>query len=70
MKFMRFLWLILSVTTCGKGADALSLLREDINKFDLVISDANMPDMDGFKLLELVNGLEMDVPIISECQTP
>ncbi|KAG0559697.1 hypothetical protein KC19_10G124100 [Ceratodon purpureus] len=52
------------VTTCGKGADALSLLREDINKFDLVISDANMPDMDGFKLLELVNGLEMDVPII------
>ncbi|KAG0555050.1 hypothetical protein M758_12G143700 [Ceratodon purpureus] len=51
------------VTTCGKATDALSLLREDINKFDLVISDVYMPDMDGFKLLELV-GLEMDLPVI------
>jgi two-component response regulator (ARR-B family) len=56
------------VTTCGKATDALSLLREDINKFDLVISDVYMPDMDGFKLLELV-GLEMDLPVISKCRT-
>lgn len=58
---------VFSVTTCGKATDALSLLREDINKFDLVISDVYMPDMDGFKLLELV-GLEMDLPVISKCR--
>ena len=32
----------------------------------MVLSDVHMPDMDGFKLLELV-GLEMDLPVISEC---
>ena len=33
--------------------------------FARVISDVHMPDMDGFKLLELV-GLEMDLPVISK----
>jgi len=51
------------VTTTNQAIKALKLLREDRNKFDLVISDVHMPDMDGFKLLELV-GLEMDLPVI------
>ena len=44
------------------------MLRENRNKYDLVISDVNMPDIDGFKLLELV-GLEMDLPVISKQKT-
>ncbi|KAJ7966244.1 Two-component response regulator [Quillaja saponaria] len=51
------------VTTTNQAIKALKLLRENKNKFDLVISDVHMPDMDGFKLLELV-GLEMDLPVI------
>ncbi|XP_057959481.1 two-component response regulator ARR12-like [Malania oleifera] len=51
------------VTTTSQAIMALKLLRENKNKFDLVISDVHMPDMDGFKLLELV-GLEMDLPVI------
>ncbi|MED6145196.1 hypothetical protein PIB30_022793 [Stylosanthes scabra] len=51
------------VTTTNSAITALQLLREKKNKFDLVISDVHMPDMDGFKLLELV-GLEMDLPVI------
>ncbi|KAI9393635.1 hypothetical protein POPTR_006G262100v4 [Populus trichocarpa] len=52
-----------TVTTTSQAITALSMLRENKNKFDLVISDVHMPDMDGFKLLELV-GLEMDLPVI------
>ncbi|XP_057495315.1 two-component response regulator ARR12-like [Actinidia eriantha] len=51
------------VTTTSQAKMALKMLRENKNRFDLVISDVHMPDMDGFKLLELV-GLEMDLPVI------
>lgn len=57
--------LFFAVTTANQAVIALEMLRENRDKFDLVISDVNMPDMDGFKLLELV-GLEMDLPVISK----
>ena len=38
--------------------EVLNMLRERKDVFDIVISDVNMPDMDGFKLLEHV-GLEI-----------
>lgn len=53
------------MTTCNLAREALDLLRERKDGYDIVISDVNMPDMDGFKLLEHV-GLEMDLPVISE----
>ncbi|XP_077236771.1 two-component response regulator ARR10-like [Tasmannia lanceolata] len=51
------------VTVTQEAVTALKLLRENKDKFDIVISDVYMPDMDGFKLLEMV-GLEMDLPVI------
>jgi two-component response regulator (ARR-B family) len=62
---MASLWFCISVTTCHLARDALTLLRERKDGYDIVISDVNMPDMDGFKLLEHV-GLEMDLPVISK----
>ncbi|KAK8600876.1 hypothetical protein V6N12_050723 [Hibiscus sabdariffa] len=59
-------WLIcdlfFSVTKCNRAETVLSVLRENKNGFDIVISDVHMPDMDGFKLLEHI-GLEMDLPV-------
>ncbi|KAG2607262.1 hypothetical protein PVAP13_4NG179900 [Panicum virgatum] len=54
-----------NVTTVTDAKTALDMLRErkDVDQFDLVISDVVMPDIDGFKLLELI-GLEMDIPVI------
>ncbi|XP_024636936.1 two-component response regulator ARR12 [Medicago truncatula] len=52
-----------NVTTTTKPVEALELLREKRDMFDLVISDVSMPEMDGFKLLEQV-GLEIDLPFI------
>ncbi|KAF7145401.1 hypothetical protein RHSIM_Rhsim04G0231700 [Rhododendron simsii] len=54
---------LFSVTKCNRAEIALSILRENKNGFDVVISDVHMPDMDGFKLLEHI-GLEMDLPVI------
>ncbi|GAA0146358.1 winged helix/forkhead transcription factor [Lithospermum erythrorhizon] len=51
------------VTKCNRAEVALTLLRENRNGYDVVISDVHMPDMDGFKLLEQV-GLLMDLPVI------
>ncbi|KDP27872.1 hypothetical protein JCGZ_18952 [Jatropha curcas] len=51
------------VTKCTRAEQALSMLRENKNGYDIVISDVHMPDMDGFKLLEYI-GLEMDLPVI------
>lgn len=52
-----------NVTSCSQATVALNLLRERKGCYDVVLSDVHMPDMDGFKLLELV-GLEMDLPVI------
>ncbi|KAG8383263.1 hypothetical protein BUALT_Bualt05G0166200 [Buddleja alternifolia] len=54
---------VFGLTTCNLAQEALNRLRERKDGFDIVISDVNMPDMDGFKLLEHV-GLEMDLPVI------
>ncbi|ONK67570.1 uncharacterized protein A4U43_C05F1410 [Asparagus officinalis] len=51
------------VTTCSRAMDALDILRANKGKFDLVLSDVHMPDMNGFRLLEHI-GLEMDLPVI------
>lgn len=50
-------------TICNRAEIGLSLLRENKNGYDIVLSDVHMPDMDGFKLLEHI-GLEMDLPVI------
>ncbi|VAI92839.1 unnamed protein product [Triticum turgidum subsp. durum] len=52
-----------AATTVMDAKTALKMLRSGKEEFDMVITDVRMPDMDGFKLLELI-GFEMDLPVI------
>lgn len=52
----------LEITGCGSGAEALEAMTPDV---DLVISDHNMPEMDGLELVEaLRTGEWPDVPFL------
>lgn len=51
-----------SVTTAGDGIDALLHLGRQ--RFDLIVSDINMPNLNGLQLLEIKNQKGVDVPVI------
>ncbi|MEW6536714.1 MAG: response regulator [Candidatus Auribacterota bacterium] len=51
-----------AVTTVLNGASALETLRA--NAFDLVITDVNMPGMNGIVLMEEIKRISPDLPVI------
>ena len=51
-----------NVTTAGDGIDALMMLAKQ--DFDLILSDVNMPNLDGFKFLEIINQKGITAPLI------
>ena len=52
------------VTSRKSSREALSLVREDPSRFDLVITDQTMPEMTGIELAREVLELRPDMPII------
>ena len=54
------------VIAVGSGADALAALQSD-TRFDLIVTDIEMPEMDGFALAEAVRGTSRTaaLPIIA-----
>ncbi|CAK9329832.1 unnamed protein product [Citrullus colocynthis] len=51
------------VTATTKASEAIKLLKDEKQTFDLVITDVVRHDMDGFKLLQII-GVEMDIPVV------
>jgi CheY-like chemotaxis protein len=51
-----------SVVKADDGIDALLQLGK--NPFDLILSDINMPNLDGFKLIEMLIQKNIDTPVI------
>jgi signal transduction histidine kinase/DNA-binding response OmpR family regulator len=52
----------IAVTLCRSGADALTALAA--GPFDVVITDHDMPDMDGLALATRIRAQGLDVPIV------
>lgn len=52
------------VAVAKNGADALKILAMPHSKFDLIISDWNMPEMTGLSLLKKVRESWPDMPFI------
>jgi len=50
------------VTIAGDGIEALLCLGKE--EFDLILSDINMPNLDGFKLLEMMGQKGIKAPVI------
>ena len=44
------------------GIDAITLLSQE--HYDIIVSDVNMPNLDGFKLLEIINQKGIEIPVI------
>lgn len=51
-----------TVETCNNGKEALEALEK--SSFDIVISDLNMPVMDGYELLKEIRSREYDAEVI------
>ncbi len=48
--------------TANDGVDALNVLSKQ--HIDIVLSDVNMPNMDGYRLTQRIRQLEMTLPVI------
>jgi len=52
------------VTIASDGEEGLDLFKQDINKFDFIVSDIQMPQMDGLDMIEEIKKIRADIPCI------
>lgn len=56
------------VTACGSGQDALALLEQ--RTFEVMLTDVQMPDVGGLRLLRAVRERDLDLPVVLIAGTP
>ena len=52
------------VTAVSDARAAVEMLRQNPTRYDLVLSDFNMPDMSGFELTKAVTAISPDLPVV------
>ena len=56
--------LLNNVYTAENGLDGLDLYKENINTIDLIVTDINMPKMNGIAMCEKIRELNKEIPIV------
>jgi two-component system, cell cycle response regulator len=56
--------LLKNVFTAENGQDGLELYKKNINTIDLIVTDINMPKMDGITMCEKIRELNKEIPIV------
>ncbi|XOV83314.1 MAG: response regulator [bacterium] len=46
------------------GVQCVDLYRQHISEIDLVITDAAMPQLDGFKVIQMIRSINAGIPIL------
>ncbi len=52
------------VTTSARADDALGLVRADPRRFDLVVTDVNMPGLSGLEMARALRGVNPALPVV------
>lgn len=52
------------VTLASDGKHAIDAVREVQGEFDCVVADVNMPELDGFQLVEAIRQFDDDMPVL------
>jgi len=52
------------VSTCNQASEAVRLVRENPEHFDLVITDLTMPEMNGLELAKQIRAIRSDLPVV------
>ena len=56
--------LVKKVYSAENGLDGLEQFKKNIDEIDLIVTDINMPKMDGLEMCALIKELKSDVPIV------
>jgi len=64
-EMIKIFYPAIDIVTALNGALAYDILKED-NNFDVIISDINMPIMDGYALVKKIKEeLKIEIPVIA-----
>ena len=56
--------LVKKVYSAQNGLEGLEIFKENINEIDLILTDINMPKMDGLEMCSFIKELNKDIPIV------